>query len=227
MKGSRFWRVVYRLTATLGLLFVPIVVYYAYEVLRARAATPRIVARAMASDRLVLSADDLTKEQLDALLAVQDPNFFSHKGWDFAGGTMTTITQSLVKGLYFEQFRPGIRKIRQSLIARFALDPQLSKKDQLRLFINTVWLGSVDGRSVEGFAQGAQAFYAKPFHALSFDEYLSMLMFDRPAQLNVHVNPEGNARRVRQIKRLLKGACVRPGLLGRAPNCWTEEPAED
>jgi hypothetical protein len=64
---------------------------------------------------------------------------------------MTTITQSLVKGLYFRHFRPGIRKIRQSLIARFALDGHMSKQ------------------------------------------------------------------------RLLAGKCERPGLLGRAPNCWTED----
>jgi hypothetical protein len=49
-------------------------------------------------------------------------------------------------------------------------------------------------------------------------------MFDRSAELNVHVNPQGNARRVRQIKRLLAGGCRRPGLLGIAPGCWTEDP---
>jgi membrane carboxypeptidase/penicillin-binding protein len=94
----------------------------------------------------------------------------------------------------------------------------------LRLFINTIWLGSIDGRPIEGFAGGARVFYGKGFADLTFDEYLSLLVFDRPAELNVRANPEGNARRVRQIKRLLAGRCRRPGLLGRAPNCWTEDP---
>jgi membrane carboxypeptidase/penicillin-binding protein len=201
-----------------------VVGYYTFEVVRARAETPRIVARAFATHPLELSPDALSAAQLQALLDVADPHFFTHNGWDFGGGTMTTITQSLVKGLYFEQFKPGIRKIRQSLIARFALDPQLPKTEQLRLFINTIWLGSVDGHPVEGFADGARAFYGKEFAELTFDEYLSLLMFDRPAELNVHVNPQGNARRVRQIKRLLAGGCRRPGLLGIAPGCWTEDP---
>jgi membrane carboxypeptidase/penicillin-binding protein len=199
--------------------------YYTCEVLRARADTPRIVREALASDRLVLSVGDLSPAQVRALLAVQDPRFHQHQGWDFAGGTMTTITQSLVKGLYFRDFRPGIRKIRQSLIARYALHPAMSKDDQLRLFVSTIWLGQVDGRPIVGFAEGARAFYGKRFAELTFDEYLSLLMFDRPAELNVHVNPEGNRRRVRQIHRLLAGECRRPGLLGRAPHCWTEEPA--
>ena len=207
-----------------GLLAVGVVGYYTHEVFRARADTPRIVELALASDRLVLSAGDLSPDQLHALLAVEDPHFFTHKGWDFAGGTMTTITQSLVKGLHFRHFRPGIRKIRQSLIARFALDGQMSKKDQLRLFINTVWLGQIDGRDIEGFAQAAEAFHGKRFADLTFDEFLSLLVFDRPNELNAYVNPNGNQRRVRQIKRLLTGKCERPGLLGRAPNCWTEDP---
>ena len=225
MAGMRpRWRQARR-AAFVGLLLIgSLCSYYAYEVFRARAETPRILARAFAASRLELSPDDLSPAQLEALLAVVDPHFFSHRGWDFGGGTMTTITQSLVKGLYFRQFKPGIRKVRQSLIARFALDRQLSKDGQLRLFINTIWLGSVDGRPVEGFADGARAFHGKEFADLTFDEYLSLLMFDRPVELNVHTNPEGNARRVRQIKRLLAGRCKRPGLLGMPPNCWTEDP---
>ena len=220
----RRWHLV-RLVVLVALVcFSAVLGYYTFEVVWARAETPRIVAEAFATRPLELSPDALSAAQLQALLAVADPHFFTHSGWDFGGGTMTTITQSLVKGLYFEQFKPGIRKIRQSLIARFALDPQLPKKEQLRLFINTIWLGSVDGRPIEGFAEGARAFYGQEFAALTCDEYLSFLMFDRPAELNVHVNPQGNAQRVRQIKRLLAGACRRPGLLGTAPNCWTEDP---
>jgi membrane carboxypeptidase/penicillin-binding protein len=221
---GRRWRALRGLTIVGSLMACGVCAYYTYEVLRARAETPDIVAKTLASRRLELSRNDLSQAQLEALLAVVDPHFFTHKGWDFNGGTMTTISQSLVKGLYFRQFRPGIRKIRQSLIARFAFDPQVSKDDQLRLFINTVWLGTADGRDVEGFAEGARAFYGKGFADLSFDEYLSLLVFDRPAQLNIRASPEGNARRVRQIKRLLAGRCRRPGLLGMAPNCWTEDP---
>lgn len=219
----RRWSRVRRVCLVALALFAAVLGYYTHQVVRARAETPQIVAQAFAAQRLELSPDSLSAAQLQALLAVADPHFFTHKGCDFGGGTMTTITQSLVKGLYFKQFTPGIRKIRQSLIARFALDPHLAKKEQLRLFINRIWLGSVDGRPVEGFAEGARAFYGKEFAELTFDEYLSLLMFDRPAELNVNVNPQGNARRVRQIKRLLAGACRRSGLLGTAPNCWTEE----
>ncbi len=172
-----------------------------------------------------MTPEVLTAAQLDALLAVQDPRFFAHRGWDVAGGTMTTITLALVKRLYFVTFRAGLPKIRQSLIARFALDRLVSKRDQLTLFINTVWLGTVDGKDVMSLAAGARAFYGKRFHDLSEDEDPSLLVCDRPGALNPHADPRGNARRVLQIKRLLAGQSRRPGLLGRTPNCGNEGPA--
>jgi len=92
------------------------------------------------------------------------------------------------------------------------------------LYINVVPLGFVGDNFVEGFAEGAEVFYSKRFEELTCDEFLSLLVFDRPMRLNPHVNPEANARRVRQIKRLLAGECQPPGLLGATPNCWTEEP---
>ena len=45
---------------------------------------------------------------------------------------MTTISQGLVKVLYFPSgFRPGIAKIRQTLIAQYAFDASVSKQEQL------------------------------------------------------------------------------------------------
>jgi len=200
-----------------------IATYYVREVRLAQAQTPELVRRALAAP-MELAPEDLSAEQLRALLAVQDPQFFEHKGWNFAGGTVTTITQSLVKRLYFEHFRAGpLNKLRQSLIARFALDPQLSKRDQLRLFINTVWLGNVGGKDVVGLAAGARSFYGKPFMALSSGEFLSLLVFDRPATLNPRADPLGNAERVARIQRLLAGKCqpqrLVDRLLWRAPGC--------
>ena len=177
--------------------------YYTWEVLRARAETSGIIKKALESDNIVLMPEDLSKQQIKAIIIYQDPNFFTHKGWDFANGIITTITQSLVKKLYFKQFKPGIAKIRQSLIARFALDPQMSKRDQLCLFINIVYLGTFDGQPVIGFTQGAKFFYNKSFEELTFDEFLSLLDFKNPNHLNPHINPEGNRRNVLYLKQRL------------------------
>ncbi len=222
-KRAGRWKHVVAVAAAAGV--GALVGYYAWDVVEARSATPTLVRAAMSDTRVVLDADALSPAQLRALLAVQqDPEFFRHKGSNFLGGTRTTVTEALVKRFYFSAFRPGLATIRRTLIARFAVDPLVSKRDQLTLYINYLPLGCVDGQVVEGLAQAAATFCGKRFEDLSYDEYLSLLVTDQPCTLNRRVNPEGNARRVRQIKALLARKCRPPGLFGRSPNCWTEDP---
>ncbi len=193
------------------LLLGIIALHYTRAVLQARTGTPDILQAALADPAMVLEPDDVPPPRLRALLAVQDPRFFEHKGWDFSGGRMTTITQALVKRYYFHSFRPGISKIRQSLIARFAMDPLVSKADQLTLFINTVYLGTLDGRAVNGLADGAQVFFGRPFAQLSWDEYLALLAsFSAPDAVNPRVNPKENVRQVEALKRQLSQRGIGP-----------------
>jgi len=71
---------------------------------------------------------DLGADQLRQLILVQDPGYLEHAGVDLstAGAGLTTISQSLSKRLGFEEFRPGIGKIRQTGFA-MGLERQLTK----------------------------------------------------------------------------------------------------
>lgn len=158
-----------------------------------------------------LELSSLTQRQRDILLQVEDPGFFEHGGVDFStpGAGITTITQGLVKHLYFERFTPGIAKIKQTLIAAYALDPLLSKQDQLRRFINTVYLGP----RAQGFAQAADVYFQKPFAHLSEDEYLAIVaLIIAPATFDIENFPARNRERVTRIKRLVSGAYQPRGL---------------
>jgi membrane carboxypeptidase/penicillin-binding protein len=226
MRRFRGWR---RVLIVLSVLVLGVVAYYAHEVVRARAETPRLFREALSAEDIVLSPEDLSESQIAAFLAVQqDTHFFEHKGSNFRGGTRTTVTEGLAKHLYFPGgFRPGIQTLRRTLIARFAIDPMVSKMDQLKLYINIVPVACRKEGLVEGLAKGAEVFHHKRFRDLTHEEFLSLLVFDQPCKLNPLSNPEGNARRVRQIKRLLAGECRPPGLFNRTPNCWTEDPGRD
>jgi membrane carboxypeptidase/penicillin-binding protein len=181
------------------------VLYAGLVVLRARANTPEIVRATKAAHPMELAIEDLTPDQVHALLVVQDPHFYSHRGWDFEGGTRTTITQALAKGFYFDGYRRGVaHKVQQSLLARFALDPLVPKNEQLTLFINTVYLGTVDGHSVEGLADGARTFFHKAFRDLTEDEYLALLVFDAPNRLNPRADAKASADYVRALKGILE-----------------------
>ncbi|WP_020558914.1 transglycosylase domain-containing protein [Thiofilum flexile] len=151
--------------------------WYGYTIHQARQQTPALIQQALAQQTHPLQAQDLNPQQLAMLLAVEDPLFMQHKGVDFQtpGAGMTTITQGLVKQIYFPAgFQPGIAKIRQTLIARYVLNEQVSKAQQLQLLLNLTYFGHENGKSVQGFAQAAQVYFHKDFAALSDDEFLAL-----------------------------------------------------
>lgn len=188
--------------------------YSAWIVLDASRTTPQIMEQARRQYWAPLRPENLSAERLHALLAVEDPGFYSHHGVDLTtpGAGYTTITQGLVKHFYFEHFHPGLAKWKQSLIA-LVFDHQVSKQDQLHLYLNSVYLGSWQGREVYGFDAAARAYFNKPFAQLSDDEYLSLVaMVVGPNQFHVRNQPGRNAERVARIKRLLAGACKPSGM---------------
>ncbi len=153
-------------------------VYYANEVRSARRGTPALVAAASSRYGAQVNLADLSAQRKAMLLAIEDPAFMRHHGVDLAapGAGMTTITQGLVKILYFpEGFDPVFDKIRQTLIAQYALDALVSKDDQVALFLNISYLGNKNGKPVHGFAQGARNYFGKDFAALNDTEFVSLV----------------------------------------------------
>lgn len=151
------------------LLLVATVSYYVNEVRVARRDTPALVKEAWQRYGKDLTLSDLTVRRKYVLLAVEDPAFYRHHGVDLhtPGAGMTTITQGLVKLLYFPGgFKQGIAKIRQTLIAQYALDALVSKDEQLALLLNLAYMGSRDGKPIHGFADAARFYFGKEFQAL-------------------------------------------------------------
>ncbi len=186
-------------------------IYYAYELINAHLETPEIKARFLASSQVNLSVEELSPSQLEALIKIQDPNFWNHKGVEFTtpGSGWTTITQSIAKWFYFHRFKQGIRKIKQTLLARFILHYQLNKQEQLLIFINYVWFDD----KVLGFRNAARHFYEKDITELTEDEFISLMAMPiAPKTYNIKTNPETNKRRSERIKKYLNGSYTPKGL---------------
>ncbi|MBS0435827.1 MAG: transglycosylase domain-containing protein [Proteobacteria bacterium] len=187
------------------------VVYFAWIIHSAREYTVSTLLPSYRNTQYSLAISDLSLRQVEILLKVEDPRFFEHSGVDLStpGAGITTITQALVKHLYFEKFSPSIAKLKQTAIARFALDPLMAKNDQLRLFINTAYFGP----DTNGFAQASQTFFGKPFPQLNEDQYIALVaMLIAPATFDVSRYPERNRERVERIKRVVSGEYVPRGL---------------
>jgi len=203
--------VVKRILSFFVLIIVVVLLYYTVVVFYARAKTPGIVQAALKSGRMKLELNDFTTDQLQALIKVQDQNFYNHNGFDIStpGTGVTTISQGLVKMYYFDDFRPGIEKIRQTLIARFAFDVMTPKDTILKLFVNDVYLGQHNGKEIKGFENAANAYLNKSFRDLTWDEYLGLVaMIRSPNNLHYIRNKEVNQERVSRIKKVLSGAYI-------------------
>lgn len=208
------------LTGLLLAVVLPVwllLLYCASVIIRARMDTPRVVAQATSPDRVSLRLEDVSDDYQRILLAVEDPNFYSHHGVDFTtpGAGWTTITQGIVKIYFYNGFTPGIfryRKLEQSLIA-WVFDSSVDKRTQLLIFINSAYFGNHKGRDIVGFPDASRAYFNKGFSELATDEYISLVaMLVGPNDFNVIRQPDKNRERVKRINRLLSGDCKPSGL---------------
>jgi membrane carboxypeptidase/penicillin-binding protein len=193
--------------SALLLLFAAACLYYLNEVHVARSDTGVLVAQAFHRYGHRVTINDFTPQRLDTLLRIEDPTFRRHRGVDLStpGAGMTTITQGLVKLLYFPGgFRPGIAKIRQTLIAEYAFGDLVSKDNQLELYLNATYFGSVSGKPIHGIASAAETYFAKSHRDLTDDEFISLIgMTIAPNELK-----PGTAKsdeRLVRIKKFLAG----------------------
>ncbi|MEZ5535985.1 MAG: transglycosylase domain-containing protein [Thiolinea sp.] len=200
-------RVLSRFISVIILGLLVIAGWYANEVRIAREQTPALVAAALEQYGAELAPAALSSERKAMLLAIEDPKFLTHHGVDLStpGAGMTTITQGLVKLLYFPQgFKPGIAKIRQTLIAQYALDALTSKEEQLLLFLNMTYLGNEDRKSVHGFANAARVYFDKEFAALNDEEFIALAgMLISPN--NLKPGTPASDERVQRISAYLNG----------------------
>ena len=200
--------------------------YGVYTVFQARAYTQSIVLKDLRQSQwrpfngqpksFDISSGALDERQKEIVIKVQDPGFYLHHGIDLStpGAGLTTITQAIVKKLYFENFTPGIAKIKQSLIARFVVDDLIAKEDQLTLFLNAMYFGKVDEMSVIGLSAAAMAYYHQPVGTLTEDQYISLIaMLVMPGTFHIIDHPEWNRERCHRIKALVDGHYAPKGLM--------------
>ncbi|KAB2681032.1 glycosyl transferase [Brucella pseudintermedia] len=148
------------------------------------------------------------------MLKVEDPNFANHTGVDFStpGAGATTITQSAAKRLAFEEFHPGIGKIRQTGYA-IGLERRLSKEQTLALWLDTLEMGEGPEGWMRGFHKASSAIYGRPPAELSNTEFIRLVaVLISPGAYKLRENDTALNERVGRIERLVAGTCAPEGL---------------
>lgn len=200
------------LIAVLIVPFAVLLAWIGWMVGAAYVRAPGLVAALEREGALGFSPSDLSRTRLCALVVVQDRTFYRHHGIGLGDGPLghTTLTQALGKGLFFQNFAPGLlhhRKV-ELMIAAWAFDRRIPKSMQLRLFLNRAYLGGADGRVIVGFPVAAQAFFGRDLQSLTDREYFSLLaMLEAPDRYHVLRHASANAERVQSIERRVQQAC--------------------
>ncbi|GJL79878.1 MAG: penicillin-binding protein [Nitrospinaceae bacterium] len=122
-------------------------------------------------ERRPVSIEDISPYFLNAMVAVEDANFFSHRGLDHVGLVRafianirakrviqggSTITQQLSKNLFFSFERDFVRKIKELLIA-LQLEATFTKDEILEAYSNQIYFGS----GAYGVEEASQVYFGK------------------------------------------------------------------
>jgi hypothetical protein len=83
----------------------------------------------------------LPPARIDMILQVEDPTFWTNSGIDFSspGAGGTTITKSLAKGFYYENYLGPIHQPDIILLSVLALNGTTTKQDIFRAFVSRAY----------------------------------------------------------------------------------------
>src|SRR6202049_3321407 len=130
--------------------------------------------------RVVASYNDFPKVLLDALVSIEDKEFYRHWGinvWRIAGAAFrdiesggkvqgaSTLTMQLARNLFLSPDRSFHRKIQEALLA-IQIERRFTKAQIFTLYANQIFLG----HGVYGFEAASEYYFGKPAKQLTLDE---------------------------------------------------------
>lgn len=179
---------------------------------------PQLISRKTSSDnedRDIINLATVPEWMIDALLVVEDRDFYHHLGisplsilralWanvtagrKVQGGS--TLTQQLAKNLLLNDSRKTyLRKFKEAITA-LILDYRFSKDDILEAYFNEIYLGQNGNRAVHGFALASKFYFSKPLVELKQHEFaLLIAMVKGPS----YYNPIRHVKRTKQRRDLV------------------------
>lgn len=131
-------------------------------------------------DRTPVRFKDIPPLLANTLIAVEDQDFLNHFGVSPRGiaramvtnvkaGEVvqggSTITQQLVKNVFFDH-KPSLRRKFNEALMSVLMELHYDKSYILQEYINEVWLGQQGSRAIYGFGLAAEFYFQKPLDTL-------------------------------------------------------------
>lgn len=169
-------------------------------------------------DRILVSLDKVPDLLVEALLLIEDRDFYHHFGVSpvaigralvanlQAGRTVqggSTLTQQLAKNFFLSRERSIWRKLREASMA-LIIDMRYSKDEILEAYLNEIYMGQNYATAVHGFGLAARFYFGRPLRELSGAQIASLVaMIKGPAYFNPWRHPERLLERRDLVLRLL------------------------
>ena len=169
--------------------------------------------------RMYVPVEKIPKRLRDAVLAVEDAEFYDHNGisWrgviraaiaNMSGGVpqgASTLTQQVARTFFLSTRRTPERKIKEALLA-MKLERQLTKDQILDLYLNQIFLG----QRAYGVGAAALVYFGKSLDELSVAE---IAMVAGLPQNPIHANPVSSPPRARKRQLWVLGRMRATGVI--------------
>jgi penicillin-binding protein 1B len=155
-------------------------------------------------DRVLVRLSEVPKHLVQALLATEDRNFFSHHGFDprgiaravvnvFRGRGLqggSTLTQQLVKNFFLTPERTVQRKVTELIMAAL-LELHYDKSEILETYLNEIYLGQDRDRAIHGIGLASLHYFGKTVEHLTLAESALLIgMVKGPAYYDPYRHPQ-------------------------------------
>jgi penicillin-binding protein 1A len=140
----------------------------------------RVIGSFALQRRVVAGYDDYPPVLRDALVSIEDKDFYSHSGINFwrivgaayrdieSGGKVqgaSTLTMQLARNLFLSPDRRWQRKVQEAMLA-IQIERRFTKPQIFTLYANQIFLG----HGVYGFESASEYYFSKPAKQLTLDE---------------------------------------------------------
>jgi penicillin-binding protein 1A len=140
----------------------------------------RVVGSFALQRRVVATYDDFPAVLRDALVSIEDKDFYRHSGINFwriigaayrdveSGGKVqgaSTLTMQLARNLFLSPDRSFHRKVQETMLA-IQIERRFTKPQIFTLYANQIFLG----HGVYGFEAASEFYFSKPAKQLTLDE---------------------------------------------------------
>ncbi len=165
-----------------------------------------LITELFSEQRTLINLDDVPKQLQQAMLAIEDNNFYQHFGIQFSGILRSllvnflhrryqqggsTITQQLARNMFLTRRKTIERKIKEIILA-LQIERTYTKREILEMYFNQIYFGN----GAYGIESASRSYFGKHVQNLLLPECALLAGLPRaPSAYNPYRHPEKALRR--------------------------------